>query len=136
MSWAVEWYGTGLSHWWCHMHELNNWVFVQRSDIVSYFLVIVIFYCANATAFHMTGWKISEGGRWVNLRGKMGRRMWKVENHWFRSMCLVIAGVANQSETKSHISYCVTAKSQIIYMVGTHEHLPIASSLIYILLLS
>jgi len=30
-------------------------------------------------------------------------------------------GVANQSETNSHISYCVAAKSQIIH-VGTHEH--------------
>ena len=26
---------------------------VERSDIVSYVLVIVIFYCANTTAFHM-----------------------------------------------------------------------------------
>ena len=37
-------------------------------------------------------------------------------------------GVANQSETKSHIFYCVTAKSHIIHM-GTHEHHPIPSSL-------
>jgi len=42
------------------------------------------------------------------------------------SLCVLvaIAGVANQSETKSHISYCVTAKRHIIsctlYM-GTHE---------------
>jgi len=56
--------------------------------------------------------------------------------HSFRSMCLVIAGVANQSETKSHISYCVTGKSLIIHMVGTHERSPIASSLTHILLLS
>jgi len=38
-------------------------------------------------------------------------------------MCLAIAGVANQSETKSHISYCVTAKSLIIHM-GAHEQMP------------
>jgi len=35
-------------------------------------------------------------------------------------MCLVIAGVANQSETKSYISYCVTAKSHIIHMIDGH----------------
>jgi len=50
-------------------------------------------------------------------------------------MCLVIAGVANQSETKSYISYCVAGKSRIIHMIGTHEHNPIASSLTHILLL-
>jgi len=44
-------------------------------------------------------------------------------------MCLVIAGVANQSQTKSHISYSVTGKSRIIHMMGTHERNPIASSL-------
>jgi len=27
-----------------------------------FFLVIVIFYCANATAFHMPDWKFSEVG--------------------------------------------------------------------------
>jgi len=35
-------------------------------------------------------------------------------------------GVANQSETKSHNSYCVTAKSHMIRM-GTREHHPISS---------
>jgi len=34
-----------------------------------------------------------------------------------------IPGVAEQSETKSHISYYVTANSQIIHM-GTLEHHP------------
>jgi len=34
---------------------------VQDSDIVGYFLVIVIFYFANTTAFHMPDWKFSEG---------------------------------------------------------------------------
>jgi len=29
---------------------------------VSCFLVVVIFYCANATTLHMPGWKFSEGG--------------------------------------------------------------------------
>ena len=43
--------------------------------------------------------------------------------------------VANQLETKSHISYCVTAKSHIIH-IGTHEHRPISSSLTHIPLLS
>jgi len=32
------------------------------TDIVRYFLVLQIFYCANTTAFHMPEWKISEGG--------------------------------------------------------------------------
>jgi len=36
-----------------------------------------------------------------------------------------MAGVANQSETNSHISYCVTAKSHIVH-VGTREHHPIS----------
>jgi len=27
------------------------------------FFVIAIFYCANATAFHMPDWKFVEGGR-------------------------------------------------------------------------
>ena len=36
-------------------------------------------------------------------------------------------GVANQSEPKSHIFYCVTAKSHITHM-GTHEHHLITSS--------
>ena len=86
MSCAAEWfvYGTGRSHWCCHVHEFNKWVLVQHSDVVRYFIVIVIFYCANTTAFHMPDWKFSEGGRWVKLGCKMGRRMKKVENHWFR----------------------------------------------------
>jgi len=29
---------------------------------VRYFLVIVIFYCANTTAFHMSDWKIAIWG--------------------------------------------------------------------------
>jgi len=33
---------------------------VQHSDIVRYFLVIVIFYFANTTAIHMSDWKFSE----------------------------------------------------------------------------
>jgi len=37
-----------------------------------------------------------------------------------------MAGVANQLETKSHIPYCVTAKSRIIH-IGTHEHHPASS---------
>jgi len=43
-----------------------------------------------------------------------------------------IAGVANQSETKSHISYCVTAKSHIIHMGAHEEHNPFSSSPIHI----
>ena len=63
MSCAVEWFvhGKGLSHWCCHVHEFNKWVLVQHSDILRYFIVIVIFYCANTTAFHMSDWKFSEG---------------------------------------------------------------------------
>jgi len=42
--------------------EFNKRVFVQRIDILRYFLVIVmIFYCANTNAFHMPDWKFSEG---------------------------------------------------------------------------
>jgi len=43
---------------------------------------------------------------------------------------LLFVGVANQSETKSQVSYCVTAKSHIIPM-GTHEHNAISSSHTY-----
>jgi len=44
-------------------------------------------------------------------------------------------GMANQSETNSHISYCVIAKSHIIHM-GAHEHLLICPSLKHVPLLS
>jgi len=44
------------------VHEFKKWVFVQHSDIVSYLLAIVLFYCANTTALHMSDWKFSEGG--------------------------------------------------------------------------
>jgi len=40
---------------------MNLIVFVQQSDILRYFLVTEIFYCANTIAFHMLDWKISEG---------------------------------------------------------------------------
>ena len=63
MSCAVEWfvYGTGLPHWCCHEHEFNKQVLVQHSDIVRYFIVIVIFYCANTTAFYMFDWNFRKG---------------------------------------------------------------------------
>ena len=53
MSCAVEWfvYGTGLSHWCCHVHDFNKWVLVQHSDVVRYFIVIVNFYCATKLHF-------------------------------------------------------------------------------------
>jgi len=74
-------YGTGLSHRCCHVHELKKIVLVRHSDIVRYFLVTVVFYCANTTAFHMPDWKFSEGGRQVKLGRKMDRCMKKVEIH-------------------------------------------------------
>jgi len=46
-----------------------------------------------------------------------------------------MSGMANQSETNSHISHCVTAKSHITH-VGTHERHPISSSLKHVPLLS
>jgi len=46
-----------------------------------------------------------------------------------------VPGVVNQSETNSHISYCVTAKSHIIHM-DTHEHHLISPSLSHTPLLS
>jgi len=52
-------------------------------------------------------------------------------------MCLAIAEVANQSESKSHISYCVTANNHITYIIHGHMNItPISSSLTYMLLLS
>jgi len=82
MSCAAELfvYGTGLSHWCCHVHEFNKWVVVQHSDVVRYFIVIAIFYSANTTAFHMSNWKFSEGGRWLNRVAKWvaaWRSWWK-----------------------------------------------------------
>jgi len=41
---------------------MNLVVFVKHSDIVCYFLITEILYCAKATALHMPDWKISEGG--------------------------------------------------------------------------
>jgi len=52
-----------------------KWVFVQHSDFVRCYLVNVIFYCANTTAFHMHDLRFSEGGRQVNFGYKMGRCM-------------------------------------------------------------
>jgi len=40
------------------MHEFNKLIFEKHGDIVRYVLGIVIFCCANATAFHMSDWKI------------------------------------------------------------------------------
>jgi len=34
----------------------------------------------------MPDWEFSEGGRWVKLGCKMGRRMKKIENHCFRCL--------------------------------------------------
>jgi len=42
-----------------------------------------------------------------------------------------IAGLANQSETKSHVSYCFMARGHIIHM-GTHEQHLISSSLTHL----
>jgi len=42
--------------------------------------------------------------------------------------------MADQSDTKSQISYCVTASSHIIH-TGTHEHHSISSTLTHIPLL-
>jgi len=41
--------------------SIQEIIFFKHSDIVPYFLDIVIFYCANTTAFSMSDWKISEG---------------------------------------------------------------------------
>jgi len=41
-------------------------IFGKYSDIVCYFLDIVIFYCANTTAIAMSDWKISEGADRLN----------------------------------------------------------------------
>jgi len=62
------------------VREFNKCVFVKHSDIVSYFLIISIFYFANTTAFYISDWSILEGGRQVKLNCKMGRCLKKVEN--------------------------------------------------------
>jgi len=46
-------------------------------------------------------------------------------------MCLAIPGVANQLETNSLVSYCVTARSHVMH-TGAHEQDPISSCLTHI----
>jgi len=70
-------YGMGLPHCCYHVHDFNKCVFVKHIDIASYFLIILIFYCSNTTAFHISDWKILEGGRLVELNCKMGRCLQK-----------------------------------------------------------
>jgi len=43
-------------------------IFAKNSDIIRYFLDIVIFYCANTTAFPMSDWKISESIGGIELQ--------------------------------------------------------------------
>ena len=50
--------------------NLINWVFVQPSDIESYFLVVVILYCANIPALLVPDCKFSEGVVWLNWVAK------------------------------------------------------------------
>jgi len=64
------------------MHEFEKRVFVQESDMVSYFFVIVIFYCASTTAFLCLTGNFRNGVIRLNLDCKMGRCMKQVENHW------------------------------------------------------
>jgi len=53
-------------------------IFVEHSDIIRYFLDIVIFYCANTTAFPV--WLENFGsGRYIELSCKMGRCLKNVE---------------------------------------------------------
>jgi len=58
MSCAVKefGYGTGLSRWCCHVHEL-------KKISLGLTLVNVIFYCAKTTTLHMPDWKFSESSR-------------------------------------------------------------------------
>ena len=56
-------YGTGLPHCCCRVHDYNKCVFVKHIGTASYVLVILIFYCAKTTAFHLSDWKIVEGGQ-------------------------------------------------------------------------
>jgi len=52
--------------------------------VISYFLVIAIFCCANATAIHMLDWRFSEGGHQVKLGWKISHYIKKIENHCSR----------------------------------------------------
>jgi len=70
--------------------------------------------------------------------GQVVRKISKFNSYLYRHFEIVVIymeGVANQSETKSHIFYCVTAKSRIIH-IGTHEHHTASSSLTHIPLLN
>jgi len=52
-----------VSHWCCHVHEFNEWIFVKHSDIFGFFLDILVLCCADTTSLpvKMTDWKFSEG---------------------------------------------------------------------------
>jgi len=57
--------------------------FFKHSDIVRYFLDIVIFYCTNTTAFPMSDWKIWEGVNRLNKVAKWVAALKILKNHWF-----------------------------------------------------
>jgi len=69
-------------------------------------LVIVIFYCANATPLHMPDWKFSEGGRLVKLGCKMGRCMKKAESHCSKLRYVTVQST-RPSRSASERSYAV-----------------------------
>jgi len=58
-------------------------IFVKHTDIVLYFFVIVIFYCANTTALPMSDWKISEGVDRLNWVAKWVTAWQMLKNRWF-----------------------------------------------------
>jgi len=57
-------------------------IFVKHSDIVRFF-DIVIFYCANTTAFPICDWKVSEGVDRLNWVAKWFASWKMLKNHWF-----------------------------------------------------
>jgi len=83
----------------------------------------------------MPDWNFRKGVVRLNWVAKWAAALKRLKTTGLEVCVLLSAGVANQSDSKSHISYCVTAKSHIVHM-GTHEHNAISSSLTHILLVS
>jgi len=55
----------------------------------------------------------------MHIIGLDRKQVWNRRTELFLYCACYITGVANQSETMSHISYCVTAKNHITHM-GTY----------------
>ena len=120
MNSAVErfTYGTGLSHWSCYVLEVNKWVYVQHSDIVSHFLVMAIFYCANTLQLHyicLTG----------NFRKGVFRVNWitKWVAAWKRLKSTDLEPKIRTADENLFVSVCTTNVRSYVCLYISRNHL-------------